>query len=162
MKNFLIIVLSLISIGLVAYVVIDKANLSSSVSENQQPQNNDTKEINFEKEKEQSDSSSNNINESPIETQIMGAIIEKRGNFGDLVITVDEIIDDTYAKGGAMPAEGIAGGGMWIAKKVDGKWELVWDGNGAIYCSDLIGYEDIPGRLVPECYDETTMTVVIR
>lgn len=100
--------------------------------------------------------------EEELEAAIEKAIIAKRGDYGGLNISVSEVVDDTYAKGGASPAGGGPGGGMWFAKKVDGEWELVWDGNGAIYCKDLEGYEDFPGRLIPECYDETTMQVVPR
>lgn len=97
-----------------------------------------------------------------ISEQIEQAIIEKRGDYGGLEISVSEVVDDTYAKGGAMPEGGGPGGGMWFAKLVDGEWELVWDGNGAIYCSDLEGYEDFPSRLIPECYDENSMNTVTR
>jgi len=29
------------------------------------------------------------------------------------------------------------GGGGWLAKKIEGKWMVVWDGNGAVDCSKL-------------------------
>jgi|GEM_PF-1876502 len=50
--------------------------------------------------------------------------------------------DDTHAKGGvgfSMNGE-FGEGGNFLAAKVDGKWELVYDGNGAVACSALEPY----------------------
>ena len=52
--------------------------------------------------------------------------------------------------------------GIWFAAKVGGVWELVWDGNGSIYCSDLVNYPDYPIDMIPECYDEIEGKIVNR
>jgi len=67
-----------------------------------------------------------------------------------LDVTVSTI-SGNFAQGAA--SEVGFGGGMWFAAKVDGKWELVWDGNGMITCNDLINYPDFPPSMIPACYD---------
>jgi len=90
------------------------------------------------------------------------AIVDRRGGDpNDLEVTVDTI-DGDYASGGARNVGAVAGGGMWFAAKVDGKWELVWDGNGTIMCSDLKNYPNFPGRMIPECYDEEAGKLIAR
>jgi hypothetical protein len=87
------------------------------------------------------------------------AIVAKRGiSAQDLKFTVSKIMGK-YAQGGAS-AEG--GGAMWFAAKVNGKWIRIWDGNGVILCSDVAPYPDLPTTMVPECFDETTHTSVMR
>lgn len=44
-------------------------------------------------------------------------------------------------------------GGMFLAVKVNGVWELVYDGNGSISCSAVDPY-DFPVDMVPECIEE--------
>ncbi len=100
--------------------------------------------------------------EEILEEAMKTAITDKRGGDpDDLEITVDEI-DGDYASGGAVTVGAVAGGGMWFAAKVDGQWELVWDGNGTIMCSDLEDYPNFPSRMIPECYNEDTEEVVAR
>ena len=41
-------------------------------------------------------------------------------------------------------------------------WEIVWDGNGIITCEALTKYPDFPSDLIPQCYDQTKNTMVIR
>ncbi len=68
-----------------------------------------------------------------------------------------------YATGGIKDAEpGPAGGAGWYAARVNREWELVWDGNGTIACSDLADYPDFPVQLISECYDEDTGKMVAR
>jgi hypothetical protein len=87
------------------------------------------------------------------------AIVAKRGTSAqNLKFTVSKIMGK-YAQGGAS-AEG--GGAMWFASKENGKWTLIWDGNGVILCSDIAQYPDLPSVMVPECYDETTSSSVTR
>jgi len=94
------------------------------------------------------------VDESQIlKNAVRQALIAKHGqSAGQLTITVAKI-QGNYASGGAAAADG---GGMWFAAKVKGNWELVWDGNGVILCSDLVKYPDFPNTLIPECYDETS------
>lgn len=67
---------------------------------------------------------------------------------------------DPYAKGG-VGFTGEMGGAMWLAYKQDGDWVIVWDGNGTIPCDKIEPY-NFPVSMVPECWDESTGTLVIR
>jgi hypothetical protein len=90
---------------------------------------------------------------------IKAALTAKHGpDAATLNITVSKIEGD-FAQGGAAAQ---AGGGMWLAAKVNGIWLLVWDGNGQINCSDLASYPTFPVDLVPECWDTTTKKIVKR
>jgi hypothetical protein len=87
------------------------------------------------------------------------ALIAKHGpDAGSLTITVSKIQGD-YASGGAGSS---GGGGMWFAAKAGGVWQLVWDGNGVILCTDLTSYPNFPASLIPECYDAKTNKSITR
>ena len=58
------------------------------------------------------------------------------------------------------PAPG-NGGAFLAATDQDGEWVLVFDGNGAILCTDIEPY-DFPTEMVPECYDDVAGQVVNR
>lgn len=61
-------------------------------------------------------------------------LISKHGQTASgLTITVSKEMGD-YARGGASEQ---GGGGMWLAKKISGSWQLVFDGNGAPDCGQL-------------------------
>ncbi|MDC0449150.1 hypothetical protein OAL67_00920 [bacterium] len=96
-----------------------------------------------------------------IEAQIKAQLIEKHGGSDEIAVSVEEITKDIFARGYVGPADGGPGGG-WYAKKVGAAWELVWDGNGLIFCTSLDGYEDFPNTMIPECYDDTKMESVAR
>jgi hypothetical protein len=90
------------------------------------------------------------------------AVQEKRGpSAADLLVKI-HFAEGNYAKGGLSPKNPDAGGAMWFAAKVNGTWELVWDGNGNILCSDLTNYPDFPSVYIPECLDTKTMQTVQR
>ncbi|MCX6704518.1 MAG: hypothetical protein NTZ07_03695 [Candidatus Woesebacteria bacterium] len=90
---------------------------------------------------------------------IKAALIAKHGpDAGLLNITVAKI-EGNYASGGASAQ---AGGGMWLAAKVNGVWKLVWDGNGQINCSDIVSYPLFPTDMIPECWDSVTQKIVKR
>ncbi len=78
----------------------------------------------------------------------------------DIILTISKN-DGQYATGGVRE-ESAMGGGMWFAAKVDGDWQIVWDGNGVIMCENLTDYPDYPKSLIPECYDSTTNEMVKR
>lgn len=87
------------------------------------------------------------------------AIVAKRGSdAASLTYTVSKI-EGNYAQGAASSG---AGGGMWFAAKVNGTWNLVWDGNGTILCSDLTNYPNFPTDMIPECYDMATQKNIVR
>lgn len=90
---------------------------------------------------------------------IKAALVAKhRSDAGLLNITVSKI-EGNYASGGA---SGQGGGGMWFAAKVNGNWELVWDGNGQINCSDISPYPGFPSDMISECWDTVTQKIVKR
>jgi hypothetical protein len=94
-----------------------------------------------------------------IKAAVKAAIVAKRGaSANELKYTVSKIIGN-YAQGGAA-AEG--GGAMWFAAKVNGTWNLVWDGNGVILCTEISGFPDFPKTMIPECYNDQTNKTVIR
>lgn len=91
---------------------------------------------------------------------IKAQLIAKHGpGASGLNITVAKV-DGAYAQGGASAVG--EGGGMWFAAEVDGMWQLVWDGNGIIECSDLAAYSEFPSTLIPECYDSLTQQMINR
>jgi hypothetical protein len=89
----------------------------------------------------------------------LGLIDEHGPNAANMVVTVSKI-DGASASGGAIEP-GSVGGGMWLATKVNGNWELIWDGNGTISCQIIAPY-NFPISMVPECWDENTLKSVTR
>jgi len=97
-----------------------------------------------------------------IATAIKAKLLTKHGqSFEGMEVSVSRVEGD-YAQGGARPAEEGAGGGMWFGANVNGDWQLVWDGNGIITCTDLINYPQFPATLIPECWKEGTEEMVKR
>jgi hypothetical protein len=89
------------------------------------------------------------------------ALKNKWDKWDNLEITIS-YNDSTYAKGGATEKNAEAGGGYWFAKKVNGSWVIVADGNGTISCSSLAPYPDYPVSLISECYDDVKNVSVKR
>ena len=57
-----------------------------------------------------------------------------------------------YARGGVkFGLNGIGEGGIFLAAKVDNQWQLVFDGNGMIPCSELKQY-NFPESMVTDCF----------
>ncbi|MFA4930896.1 MAG: hypothetical protein WC570_03475 [Patescibacteria group bacterium] len=54
-----------------------------------------------------------------------------------------------HARGSVSFAEGMAGGN-WLATKIDGNWQLVFDGNGVIPCSLRTDY-GFPDEMLTDC-----------
>lgn len=54
-----------------------------------------------------------------------------------------------HARGSVSFAEGMAGGN-WLATKIDGNWQLVYDGNGVIPCSLRTEY-GFPDEMLTDC-----------
>jgi hypothetical protein len=87
-----------------------------------------------------------------------GLITEHGQDAASLNVTVSTI-EGNYAKGMASEQ---GGGGLWFAAKVNGNWNLVWDGNGIISCSVLTPYPNFPNSMIPECFDQTSNNLVTR
>jgi hypothetical protein len=88
--------------------------------------------------------------EAALESTIKAQILADSESAGSTLTVSVSKITGNYAQG---LASDDGGGGMWFAAKVNGAWELVWDGNGIILCSDLTDYPDFPASIIPECYD---------
>ena len=106
--------------------------------------------------------------EEPCEVQksdenlIKNALVTKNNwNPEEINVTISKN-DGKYATGETGTVTPQGGGGLFFAKKVNGNWEIVWDGNGIITCEALTKYPDFPSDLIPQCYDQTKNTMVIR
>jgi hypothetical protein len=66
----------------------------------------------------------------------------------------------TYANG-LVKFAGEISGGWFLAYNDNGLWIIVADGNGTVMCEDIEPY-NFPTDMVPECWDEDTMTLVER
>lgn len=73
----------------------------------------------------------------------------------EITIEIDQETED-HARGTVefQPGGPGSSGGFLVAK-VNGSWELVYDGNGIIFCSVIEPY-NFPVDMVIECYDEET------
>ena len=84
-------------------------------------------------------------------SQVKQALLDKNGwDPSTVEITLDSVESSKYAKGAVrdVPA---GGGGLWFAALVDGKWQIVWDGNGVIDCPSLDPYPDFPASMIAQC-----------
>jgi hypothetical protein len=89
-----------------------------------------------------------------IADEIKTQLVAKHGpSAQELEVTISKVVGD-YAQGGASVIG--EGGGMWFAAKINGGWQLVWDGNGIITCDDVSGFPDFPTSMIPQCYDTAT------
>jgi hypothetical protein len=96
-------------------------------------------------------------------TAVKEGVAAKHGTSPENYEVTIGLMAGNYARGGIKEVEsGQAGGAGWYAARVDREWELVWDGNGTISCSDLKDYPEFPAQLIPECYDEDTGEMVAR
>lgn len=93
---------------------------------------------------------------------IKEALVAKNNwNSDEISVTVSKN-DGTYATGLVGPVTPGPGGGAWFAKKVNGNWKIVYDGNGIIMCDNLTDYPDFPNSLIPQCYDANSGNLVTR
>lgn len=70
-------------------------------------------------------------------------------NIEDITIKVDKY-DATHARG-VVQFAGEQGGGMFLAVKDQGAWDVVIDGNGAYECKFVEPY-DFPADMIEDCY----------
>lgn len=80
---------------------------------------------------------------------IQGLFITKYPeNAGDISIDVTHQTAD-HARGSVSFEEGMAGG-LWLATVIDGQWQIVHDGNGAIPCTLQDDY-GFPDEMLADC-----------
>lgn len=71
------------------------------------------------------------------EESIKQALVKKHGwNSEDIIVTVSKN-DGQFARGGVKEKSSEVGGGMFLAVKRNGEWEIAFDGNGAPDCIQL-------------------------
>lgn len=87
--------------------------------------------------------------EENLEVIIKQLLVEKYGsNANDMNVTVSQR-QGNYARGGVTEQ---GGGGMWLAVRTKGEWQLVFDGNGVPDCNLLkITYSFPTDMLVGVC-----------
>jgi len=90
------------------------------------------------------------------ETSLKQLFVDKYNrDISEIIIDIERE-KNGYIKGGVKLKPGnYENSGMFLAAKIDGKWELVYDGNGAIPCSSVKPY-DFPVNMVVECFSENT------
>lgn len=97
--------------------------------------------------------------EDTLKVIIKAALVAKHGqDANSLNITVTKI-EGSYASG---MASATGGGGLWYAARINNNWNLVWDGNGTVSCSDLNPYPSFPTDLISQCWNSITQTIVNR
>jgi hypothetical protein len=80
--------------------------------------------------------------------EIQELFVEKYPKYaGTLSVSVDQEIGD-YARGGVI-FEANAPGGIFFVAKIDGKWKIIFDGNGQIPCN-LASY-GFPNEMLSDC-----------
>jgi hypothetical protein len=50
----------------------------------------------------------------------------------------------------------------WFAVKDGENWNLIWDGNGYVNCSNLSTHPDFSTDLIPQCWDDKLAKVITR
>lgn len=94
------------------------------------------------------------------EKRIAEAIAEKNGwDQNNLAIKIMQQNGHYYA--GSIGFNDSSGGGLFYAVDNNGDMTIVFDGNGAPMCSEVERYE-FPSRMVPECYDDASDSVINR
>lgn len=94
-----------------------------------------------------------------LKAAVKAALVAKRGqDASSLNISVTKV-EGSYASG---MASSTGGGGLWYAAKINGNWNLVWDGNGTISCSDLTPYPNFPTSMISQCWNSVSQTIVNR
>lgn len=93
-------------------------------------------------------------------TAVKAGLIAEHGPTASAMNVTISKLQGNHASGGAVDPSSV-GGGMWLAAKVNGKWVLVWDGNGTISCEKTDPY-NFPVSMLPECWSDTTQKLITR
>lgn len=79
---------------------------------------------------------------------IKTALVKKHGwNSDDIIVTVSEN-NGSYARGGVKEKSSEVGGGMFLAMKKLGVWEIIFDGNGGVDCNELKSIYQFPQSML--------------
>ena len=87
------------------------------------------------------------IVEENVKDAVTKLLIEKYNWEEDKVsVQVNKEVGD-FASGSVGFGSEIGGGG-WLVKKIEGKWQLIWDGNGAVDCQNLRAEYQFPDEIL--------------
>lgn len=93
--------------------------------------------------------------------EIKALLVNKNNWYAENIILKIKTNDGVYASGN-IEDKTVGGGGLWFAKRIEGIWQIVFDGNGNIMCSSLKDFPDYPVKLIPECWDDKTGKIIKR
>jgi hypothetical protein len=87
------------------------------------------------------------IIEENVKEAVTKLLIEKYNWEEDKVsVQVNKEVGD-FASGSVGFGSEIGGGG-WLVKRIEGKWKLIWDGNGAVDCENLRTEHQFPDEIL--------------
>ena len=67
-------------------------------------------------------------------------------NEDEVTITISDS-NESYARGGVKEKDAV-GGGMFLAVKQEGVWKIIYDGNGAVDCTELKNVYQFPKSML--------------
>jgi len=92
---------------------------------------------------------------------LVEAAMKGKYGWGEEYVVKVENLSGAYAQGIAYPTDGSPGGGAFLAVRQGSDWQIVWDGNGAVNCSEIEIY-DFPVTMLSQCYDDASGQMVPR
>jgi hypothetical protein len=105
----------------------------------------------------------NNLVKKPQNIQIMieQAFKEKypEWDMQEVVIKIGQV-DQMFASGSVGDKSGL-GGAAWLGYRENGRWSIVYDGNGDVPC-EVVDLYEFPAEMVTQCYDEENKLMVDR
>jgi len=109
---------------------------------------------------EEAEESTAPVEEATLEEELIVLLSEKLEVEPEtLLITVNENTGEYAA--GSIGFTDAPMGAAFLAAKVEGRWKLVFDGNGTVPCENLEEV-DFPVDMMPECWDEENMVLIDR
>jgi hypothetical protein len=85
-----------------------------------------------------------------IKSAVKQQLVINHGNSAEgLVITIS-VVNGVFSRGMATEQ---GGGGMWLAKKVDGLWKIVYEGNGVVDCQMIKNDYQFPSEMLTNFCD---------
>ena len=82
------------------------------------------------------------------EVDIKAALVKKHGWISDDIILTMSENNGSYARGGVKEKNSEVGGGMFLAMKKMGIWEIIFDGNGSVDCNELKNIYQFPQSIL--------------
>jgi len=155
MRNFIVGALTVIVVGLIAYIAYQYGRENSTNKlPGQTVSPTAAAAVVTEPSPTSTTTSTPTLSIEEENNLVKQALLKKYPAWNENEITIKiKTNDGKYASGSATSS---GGGGYFFAAKVNGVWKIVADGNGTISCSSLKDYPDFPATLIPECFDETT------